>query len=280
MKAPVVGGDSNTTLDVAVGHVPASAWPGQPGTSVLVAHDVTYFSNIGNLANGAIIDYVTPCATYSYRVTGHQIVTQGSPIYSNPSESILVLETCYPVDALYFTDQRYLVTASYLWTSRIGAAVPTVTAAASPTVPAPAALASQGLTLATNDAPLGTLSIGGAPASSWRQSSGPFDDEAAVLADYFAAMHAAAQGQSTWWAALAPAVPVSAAAPLQDASISKYDRALDITLTAHGATLTGASLAADISVAGGPAPGAYTLSVTIADTEGTLIVTGWSMTKI
>src|SRR5260370_4103432 len=49
LVAPVLEGTAYALLNQAVGHVPARACPGQPGTSVLAAHDVTWFSRIGPL---------------------------------------------------------------------------------------------------------------------------------------------------------------------------------------------------------------------------------------
>ncbi|HLG92851.1 MAG TPA: sortase, partial [Acidimicrobiales bacterium] len=99
LRAPVLEGVGDQQLDVAVGHVPGSVWPGQAGTSVLVAHDVTYFSQVGQLSPGTTVDFVTPCATYVYAVAGHQVVTAGTPVYSNPDQFLLVLDTCYPPNA-------------------------------------------------------------------------------------------------------------------------------------------------------------------------------------
>jgi sortase A len=114
MTAPVLADDGDPQLSVAVGHVTGSAWPGGAGTGVLVAHDVSYFSRINLLQPGATVKFVTPCVTYSYRVTGHQVVASGSPLYSSPNQSILVLETCYPLDALFLAPQRFLLTTQYV----------------------------------------------------------------------------------------------------------------------------------------------------------------------
>ena len=278
MTAPVVAGDGDGQLADAVGHVTASVWPGQPGTAILVAHDVTYFSDIDSLGTGTVVRYVTPCATYSYRVTGHEIVTAGSPLYSDPVSSILVLETCYPTDALYFTDQRYLVTATLASTSSVGGSVPRAAAIpASPTVPAPAALTQQGLTLTANDAPMGVLTIDGSPSTSWSQSAAPYGDESAALAEYFGALRSALQADATWWSDLAPAVPLADARPLATADVSGYATPIDVTLDVDGSSLTGVTLSAAVIVTGGAAPGTYSLHVTIADEAGTLHLTGWSM---
>lgn len=279
LTAPVMGGVTDAQLNVAVGHVPGSAWPGQPGTSILAAHDVSYFSGLTGLHPGDRIDFVTPCATDVYRVTGHQIVTSGTPIYSNPSQALLVLETCYPTDALFLTNKRYLLTATSVTTTAHGTALPASagTGTSAPSVPVPAALGAQGLTLATNSAPMGVEHFTGTPTPRWRQSAAPFADETAALTAYFGAVHAAEQGQSSWWTALAPTVPMTAAAPLETASIAGYAEPLDVTLRATGTTFTGATLDATVTVSGGSHPGTYALSVVATDHGGVLQVTEWTM---
>src|SRR6185437_16130897 len=58
LVAPVLEGTGDAVLDDAVGHDPESAWPGGQGTSVLSAHDVTWFSHIDRLKPGDEIRYV------------------------------------------------------------------------------------------------------------------------------------------------------------------------------------------------------------------------------
>jgi LPXTG-site transpeptidase (sortase) family protein len=141
LTAPVEDGTDDAQLNVAVGHVPASVWPGTNGNAVLEAHDVSYFVNIAQLKPGDTISYETPCTTYTYAVQGHQVIKQGSPVYNTPSPT-LSLVTCWPTNALWFTPDRYMVTASEIQeTPNKGAAAvvdgvpPSATA---PTVPAPA----------------------------------------------------------------------------------------------------------------------------------------------
>jgi sortase A len=273
-----LAGVDDSELDVAVGHVPASAWPGQPGTTILAAHDVSYFSGIDHLAIGQRVAFATPCRTYVFVVTGHQIVASGSPVYSSPSQSLLVLETCFPLNALYITSQRYLVTAQFQGTEQRGKPVGAVANLAKvPTVPAPPDLNAQGLTLATNNVQLGTLDVVGSPLASWQQGPDPLSDEGAVLSDYLGAVHAAEQGRSDWWGALAPTVPLSDASVLNGATISAYMEPLDPTLTVTGSALTGAQVTTTVRVAGGAEPGVYKLVATMSDPFGSLRITGWTL---
>ena len=78
------------------------------------------------------------------------------------------LVTCWPTDALWFTPTRYLVTATEVQSTPnrgAGSVTGSVPASAfAPTVPAPAPLVAQGLTLATNSVLMGTMSVAGQPA--------------------------------------------------------------------------------------------------------------------
>jgi sortase A len=278
LKAPVLGGDGTSQLNVAVGHVPGSVWPGQPGTALFAAHDVSYFSGLTGLHVGQQVEFATPCDTYSYQVTGHQIVSAGSPVYSSPQQHLLVMETCYPLNALYITSKRYLVTAELTGVQPTGqpAGLPTV---ATLTVPVPAALQSQGLTLATNTIFLGTLALRGTPSSSWTQSPAPIDDEASVLADYFAAVRSAEQNQSSWWNDVAPGIPFSATRPLRGGHITTYAGSVNPILTVQGHTVVSAALSLVMRIAGGSAPGSYLVQVTMAVQHGGLVINQWKMTS-
>jgi sortase A len=277
LVAPVLEGAGDAVLNDAVGHVPASAWPGHAGTSVFSAHDVTWFSGIDRLDPGDEIRYITPCRTYTYRVTSHRVVPAGYPVHNTAIPSI-VLDTCYPLDALYLTSTRYLVYATLAATSPTSASRPPRPSSPQLTVPAPRALAAEGLAVDQNDGPLGILRFSGSPSSAWRQTSAPLDAEAAALTAYFGVIRSAEQGQRTWWADLAPSVPVSAAAGLWHGGITGYDGQIDVTLRVQGDRTIGAVLITVLTTGGSAQPGTYDLTVTESVTGGDkLIVTGFTM---
>jgi sortase A len=272
LVAPVLQGTGDAVLSDAVGHDPASVWPGQRGTSVLSAHDVTWFSHLDALIPGNKVRYVTPCWTYTYKVTSHVVVTAGSPVY-NTGTARLVLETCYPLNALYITSSRYLVYTNLVSSSPTHAAAAKPGSWPVPVVPAPARLAAQGLGLTANPAPLGTLSLTGSPSRAWTQSSAPLDFEAAALAEYFGAARSATQEERAWWADLAPSVPAAAAGALWGGQISAYDSSLWIALRATGTRPVAATLAATVTVAGPDGTGRYDLVVHESVGGGKLRVT-------
>ena len=291
LVAPVEQGVGDPQLAVAVGHIPASVWPGATGTSILAAHDVSYFVHIDRLQTGDRVSFATPCTTYQFAVSGHQVVKQGSPVYNSPGPT-LMLETCWPTDALWYTPDRLLVTAT------LTAAVPTTTqswartggiasgsAQASsgasvagtspPRVPAPGALVAQGLTLATNSIPMGTLAIKGTPTTTWTQSPGPLAVESSALQAFIGGLKAAEQQVSTWWAALAPGVTMPTV--LGGARVSDWHQGLDVAIYAKGSSADGVILVSVITLVGGPSPGTYTQTVGAVITHGELTVRGWAL---
>lgn len=273
LVAPVLQGTGDAVLSDAVGHLQGTVWPGQPGTSVLAGHDVTWFSHITQLQPGDQIQYVTPCRTYTYKVTSHAIVSAGTEVDSTGAPR-LILDTCWPLDALYLTSTRYLVYANLVGSAPTHPATAAPASWPEPAVPAPPALAAQGLSLAQNDAPLGTLGLAGSPSGAWIQSSAPLQFQDAALAAYFGLARSAAQGEGTWWADLAPSVPVSAAGALWGGQISHYDSSLRITLRVNGTRPAGATLAATVTVTGPAGTGTYDLTVSETVSGGKLLVTG------
>src|ERR1035437_4869429 len=166
LSAPVEQGTDDAELSVAAGHAPASAWPGEHGTAVVLAHDVSYFVHLGHLKVGDLVTYRNQCRKLTFQVTGKQIVNAGVAVYNSPTPTLL-LDTCWPTNALFFTSQRLLVTAALVPNAPSGPSTnkgspglsmdwlqaPTVTTI-NYTTPAPAALVAQGLTLTQNETPI------------------------------------------------------------------------------------------------------------------------------
>jgi sortase A len=277
LTAPVEEGTDDAELNVAVGHVATSVWPGVAGNAVLEAHDVSYFVNIDKLSPGDTISYETPCTTYVYTVQSHQVVAQGATVYNTPTPTMSLL-TCWPTDALWFTPSRYMVTASEVQTvpNTSATAVGALPAAAiPPAVPAPAPLAAQGLTLATNSVLMGTMTVAGQPDPTWVEGPGPLAVEDAAVESFIAGYKSLEQNQGAWWGAVAPHVPLPS--PLVGARVTAWDASLDVTVTASGTAATGVQLSDTAIVAGGPAPGRYAVNVTQAVTGGQLLITGWTL---
>src|SRR5580698_3984291 len=111
LTAPVEEGTDDAELNVAVGHDAQSVWPGVNGAAVFLAHDVSYFVHLNLLKAGDVITYQTGCNTVKFQVSAQQIVQAGSAV-SNTTGPSLVLDTCYPPNALFFTPKRLLIRAT------------------------------------------------------------------------------------------------------------------------------------------------------------------------
>ncbi len=281
LSAPVEEGTTDAVLRVAVGHDPASVWPGRPGTAALLAHDVSYFVHLGTLGPGDVILYRTACSTTRFVVTRSQVVAQGSAIPNTPSPS-LVLDTCYPSNALFFTPQRLVVWASEVsqrraaWSGKPQALRPSLTGQTAYSLAAPAPLAAQGLTLQQNEAPMGTMTLSGQTSARWEQSPGPLALEGAALEAYFGGLRASAQGEQTWWRAIA-APNVSPPAPLIGARVSGHDAPLNVDIVSVRGVPTQVVLTTAVTLTGGSAPGAYAERVEVDVQANHVVLGGWTL---
>ena len=247
---------------MAVGHNPNSVWPGTNGNSVLAAHDVSYFQNISQLAVGDKVVYESPCTTYTFHVSGHSVVHEGAPVYNTPGPT-LTMVTCWPTNALWFTPDRYVVTATEVSSAPTSTSGRTYRAATpAPVVNIPPALAAQGVTLTTYSMPLGTLTVNGTPDPAWANTTAPLLIQGSGVQAYIAAVKALNQHQLTWWNDLAPGIAPNPV--LLGADNPTYESPLNVTITAAGDTVTAITLTNTVSVSGGSAPGRYTVSVTEA----------------
>ncbi|HUY63596.1 MAG TPA: sortase [Acidimicrobiales bacterium] len=277
VTAPVEQGTADAELNVAVGHADSTPFPGSPGTAVLLAHDVSYFAHIDQLQSGDTVNYEIGCVTHVFHVVGHVVVSAGAPI-PQLSGNGLVLDTCWPTNALWYTPSRYLVEAQEVSVKTSKSAA---TGAAPQTWPtgyttsAPPALVAQGLTLTSNEAPMGTLELTGSPDSAWAQSPAPLAVEAAGLEAYFGGLHAAAEKRSDWWGDLGPGVTMPA--PLSGAWVSGHDAPLDVSITAAGVTPTAITLGTTITLSGGTAPGKYHETVTEVIHGLNVVITDWEV---
>ncbi len=108
----VVEGVDARTLRRAVGHIPNTALPGEPGNVALAGHRDTFFRGLDRLQLDDPIRLVTPTGTYLYRVEDLRIVepTETEVLAAGPAP-MLTLVTCYPFNSIGAAPQRYIVRA-------------------------------------------------------------------------------------------------------------------------------------------------------------------------
>jgi sortase A len=113
MSVVVMEGDDDPTLARAVGHVPGTALPWDPGNTVLAGHRDTFFRPLRNLRDGDEIRVTTTRGTFDYRVISTEIVEPDDVSVLAPTASrSLTLVTCYPFVYVGQAPQRFIIHAS------------------------------------------------------------------------------------------------------------------------------------------------------------------------
>lgn len=210
VEAPLLQGTDDPELDVGAGHLVTSAWPGQNGTSVIAAHNATWFRHIDRLHAGDAIQVWTKQGLATFKVTQSQVVHTGDPI-ANTTSSSLILEACYPLNALYLTPYRYLVMGNWVSTQGAGASTDMVTDSHDTLYHAevPQDLISEGLTLTTNTLPMGSLGFTGHPTDTYTQSRSPLSASSTLTQLYLAWVHACSdRNDRDLWALSPPSLKV------------------------------------------------------------------------
>lgn len=112
----VMEGVSDRTLRHAIGHIPGTALPGQPGNAGIAGHRDTFFRPLQNVHNEDIISISTPNGEFRYRVVSTRIVSPDdvSVLESGSKEGskeVLTLVTCYPFYFVGAAPDRFIVRA-------------------------------------------------------------------------------------------------------------------------------------------------------------------------
>ena len=238
LVAPVIQGVTDKVLNGAVGHYPATPWPGHAGVSVVLAHDVSYFAHISSLRQGDEIVWVDHCKEELFQVVGYGVTSPGSSISLPVGRPGLVLVTCWPTDALFWTTQRYYVKAVLIGERVAGGPSGTLRRARPDVaISAPPALASEGLSLGVSGVYVDKLFLDGTPSLQFSQSPLALEMSSLAVEEYAAAAKTAAAHATAWWGAIAlPGVPLPAPWELGAPT--------DVHLVVSGSRLTGAILVA------------------------------------
>ncbi len=113
LSAMVREGVHETTLSVALGHVPSTAVPGQKGNVAIAGHRDTIFRSLRGIQKYDLIRFETPSSgSFLYEVNSIEIVdpTDVSVLQASP-ESELTLVTCYPFYYVGAAPKRFIVKA-------------------------------------------------------------------------------------------------------------------------------------------------------------------------
>ena len=119
LEVPVLEGTDDITLNRAVGHVPGSALPGQPGNIAITGHRDGFFRPLKDLAIGDTIalDRNTPTGpqTDHYQIRSiHIVFPSDTSVLNTTTASTLTLITCFPFYYVGAAPQRYIVQADLI----------------------------------------------------------------------------------------------------------------------------------------------------------------------
>jgi sortase A len=114
----VMEGIGAKTLRRAVGHIPGTALPGQPGNMGISGHRDTFFRPLRNIRQNDIITLTTLLGEFRYRVVSARIVHPDNVAVLGPSSSeVLTLVTCYPFYFVGPAPNRFIVRAERVGTA-------------------------------------------------------------------------------------------------------------------------------------------------------------------
>lgn len=108
----VVEGVEPDNLELGVGHVPGTAFPGEDGNVGIAGHRDTFFRKLRKIRTGDEIRIATLRGSYEYSVESTRVVAPGEvEVLQASSEPALTLVTCYPFYYVGPAPNRFIVRA-------------------------------------------------------------------------------------------------------------------------------------------------------------------------
>lgn len=112
VTAMILEGTDDRTLRRAVGHIPGTPLPGQPGNVAIAGHRDTFFRALRNVRQDDEINLMTLEGSYRYRVDSIKVVgPEDTQVLDNSGGDILTLVTCYPFYFVGPAPRRFIVRA-------------------------------------------------------------------------------------------------------------------------------------------------------------------------
>lgn len=105
-------GDDETTLSLALGHIPGTALPGQTGNVGVAGHRDTLFRALRKIHKDDTIQFETLSGTHVYEVDSTRIVKpEDVAVLRAGAQPSLTLVTCYPFYYVGSAPERFIVRA-------------------------------------------------------------------------------------------------------------------------------------------------------------------------
>jgi sortase A len=115
VTAMILEGTDDRTLRRAVGHIPGTPPPGQPGNVGIAGHRDTFFRALRNVRQDDEITLMTLGGSYRYRVDSISVVgPEDIQVLDNSGGDVLTLVTCYPFSFVGPAPRRFIVRAQKL----------------------------------------------------------------------------------------------------------------------------------------------------------------------
>ncbi len=112
LAAIVASGIDSRTLRRAIGHIPATALPGEPGNVGIAGHRDRFFRGLKDVRTDDEIVFTTPDGTFRYRVEWTQVVEPADVhVLDDAAGPTLTLVTCYPFYYVGPAPERFIVRA-------------------------------------------------------------------------------------------------------------------------------------------------------------------------
>ncbi len=117
LSAVVMEGADGGVLESAVGYLPDTPRPWQPGNSALAAHRDRLFRPLKRIRVGDYIRLATPHGDFQYRVRRTMVVDPEDVWVLDPLPHVsLTLITCFPFEYVGHARQRFIVQAEKIQT--------------------------------------------------------------------------------------------------------------------------------------------------------------------
>jgi len=118
LEVPVFNRDDELALNRGAGIIAGMGLPDQGGNTGIAGHRDGYFRALKDIKIGDRIEIRTQIKVHRYRVTSIDIVDQtDTKLLADTELPVVTLVTCYPFYYLGSAPQRYIVAATYEWTS-------------------------------------------------------------------------------------------------------------------------------------------------------------------
>lgn len=111
LDAIVLEGVDGDDLNAGPGHVPGSAFPGEPGNAVISAHRDRHFNHLDALDVGDTIITESGYRHTDWVVVSKRVIDRHAPALFHTRDATLTLTTCWPIRYLGPAPDRLIVTA-------------------------------------------------------------------------------------------------------------------------------------------------------------------------